>query len=750
MRRRSFLGAVGLAGSTALAGCGGLRDTVSGGSKLPAAVGGRADPGPVSGRVAGADGAPVEGATVEAFRRGPTVSASTRTAADGSFELPVGDAPVWLRVSRADSLPWVRAVAPGTAHDVALLPRRGAATPTAGGGTAGGRATGGDGTDSTGGDALSLAFGGDVMFGRRFYVDDTDPLSSSYRLRSSGASHRRLLAGVAPLFRTADVAAVNLETPLTTSRWRHPTKAYTFVSHPTAAEALAWAGVDYAALGNTHAFDALTPGLSETTAALDAAGLSSSGAGESSARAWAPAIVERRGTTLAVVSCTTTAGAGYDLDWAADRDPARTHTVRDGERTLRVPGGAGVAAATPDRLRRAVADAVDRADAVVVQLHAGDEYRREPTPAVERLVDAAVDAGATLVVAHHPHVTGGLDYRGDALVAWSLGNLVFDQTLWETYRSFVLLVDLAPGGGDGDGDGGDGARVVRAAVEPIVLEGYAPRGVTGRLRRQLLWETASLSGERFLPGDGRLTTIADRERSTTTTTATTTASVERTLAAGTYVRHRGWVAGGAPVEGVSFGRDRLFAGGFEDVDVDATRDEGTLWRFGRSRHASGPSLGADDTGGVELTRVRANESRAVLTPRNRIPIAGRPLTLYGRYRSNADDQLALLVSWYDDTRGSSFERRSVRLPPTDGAWDTFARELTPPARATRCNFFFRLSPPEGLAVRRAAFDDVRLVEWSPTPGDGRGVDHLRLERRTRVPFERPAGPTATVDWRRVG
>src|SRR5919112_4892905 len=64
-------------------------------------------------------------------------------------------------------------------------------------------------------DSVTFAFGGDVMFGRRFY-DPHDDGSGNGLLtpRSGAAQHERLLAGVVPLFASADLAVVNLETPL--------------------------------------------------------------------------------------------------------------------------------------------------------------------------------------------------------------------------------------------------------------------------------------------------------------------------------------------------------------------------------------------------------------------------------------------------------------------------------------------------------------------------------------------------------
>jgi hypothetical protein len=41
-----------------------------------------------------------------------------------------------------------------------------------------------------------------------------------------------------------------------------------------------------------------------------------------------------------------------------------------------------------------------------------------------------IDAGAAMVVGHHPHVAQSIEVYHDGLIAYSLGNFLFDQTLW--------------------------------------------------------------------------------------------------------------------------------------------------------------------------------------------------------------------------------------------------------------------------------------------------------------------------------
>lgn len=79
-----------------------------------------------------------------------------------------------------------------------------------------------------------------------------------------------------------------------------------------------------------------------------------------------------------------------------------------------------------------------RCDIVLVSLHWGTEYMPYPNDAQRATARLLVDAGATLVIGHHPHIVQGVERVGNALVAYSLGNFIFDQ-LPPCSRSGIIL-----------------------------------------------------------------------------------------------------------------------------------------------------------------------------------------------------------------------------------------------------------------------------------------------------------------------
>ena len=97
-----------------------------------------------------------------------------------------------------------------------------------------------------------------------------------------------------------------------------------------------------------------------------------------------------------------------------------------------------------------------------MQLHAGFQFEESPSTNVEANVEAAIDAGADLVICHHPHIVQGLAYVKGKLVAYSMGNFVFDQDFLSTYSSAVLRTVW------------EGSTMLEARLLPVEINNYKP------------------------------------------------------------------------------------------------------------------------------------------------------------------------------------------------------------------------------------------------------------------------------------
>ncbi|MBK6325781.1 MAG: CapA family protein [Chloroflexi bacterium] len=205
----------------------------------------------------------------------------------------------------------------------------------------------------------------------------------------------------------------------------------------TAVFQLRHAGFDLLGLANNHSLDNGAAGLAETAVRLRQAGLTPLGLREAGQITHEIRVANNIPLAfLAFNAVPDPAGAPDPLlaTWDAQSGPA------------------------------AIAAAKAAADAVIVSVHWGLEYETRPSPTQERLAQEMLAAGADLVVGHHPHVAQPLAATRGGLVAYSLGNFVFDQELPET-RPAVALRALF----DADGLRAVQALPVQAGRQPRLL-----------------------------------------------------------------------------------------------------------------------------------------------------------------------------------------------------------------------------------------------------------------------------------------
>jgi poly-gamma-glutamate synthesis protein (capsule biosynthesis protein) len=232
-----------------------------------------------------------------------------------------------------------------------------------------------------------------------------------------------LYAPVADLLAEPDVTFANLETPIAPGT-AGGTREYVFNAPIDAAAALRDVGVDVVSVANNHAFDQGRAGFEETLRRVREAGLTPVGAGPEG-HAAGPVRVTVGGLQVAFL--------GYAHFFNAD-----------GNACPRQAAGAAPCqqASLLDRAR-AVEDvraAAAGADAVVVSLHWGVEYEQQPRADDVELAHRLVDAGALVVLGHHPHVLQPVElYRAPdgrvGVIAYSLGNFVSNQS-----RNYVFGV----------------------------------------------------------------------------------------------------------------------------------------------------------------------------------------------------------------------------------------------------------------------------------------------------------------------
>lgn len=279
--------------------------------------------------------------------------------------------------------------------------------------------TGSDPAQETGSGRAEVLFTGDLMLAR----------SIGELILAEGPEAP--WAGIADELAAADLRVGVLETAVGTVG-EPEDKAFTFRAPPEAATSLAAAGFDVVTLANNHSYDFGAAGLAQTLELVFDAGVGHVGAGDVLETARAPVVLGAEGVELAFLGYVSLPDdwTGYrNRDWAA------------GE------GTPGVAWADPELIAQDVAKVRDEVDHVVVLLHAGDEGSAVVNEVQVAAAEAAFGAGASAVVGSHPHVLQGWSQDDDGrLVAWSLGNTVFDGfgDFPDSLRGALLEVTFTP------------------------------------------------------------------------------------------------------------------------------------------------------------------------------------------------------------------------------------------------------------------------------------------------------------------
>ena len=573
-------------------------------------------------------------------------------------------------------------------------------------------------------------FAGDLSFARRFL----DPLeltpatevpadNPQALIRSSDPlpGSRRALEHIRSTLMQADFPVVNFESPVTLNpQTPHPTKDFLYFTLPESLPALREVGINYLSLGNNHVYDYLGAGLQDTLDYLTQYGFQYSGAGATPEEAFTPYETEVGGMAVSLVSATSISGFRHSDLYVAtdcidtDYDPCTPQ---------------GGAADLNDRVRISSTIATAKGDGnfVIAQLHGGIEYTLSPSNYAYGLMVGAVEAGADLVISHHPHVAQGFGYHDGVLIFEGLGNFLFDQDRHDTMLGLMAQVDVRD------------QQIVRAQGIPIYLEDYRPRRISGDLANRFIRHLAEFSrgGAVSLPYQHSAWILAEGELySKRTQQINHTVTVGESGVGVVDLRHLipseaslARVSSVSSGLNIAVGRDILLYGDFEDYDIDDQSFELARWNVsGSSRFAcmSGAYQGVQ---GLCMVRDARSNGDTISAFRNRIRVTGdaenRPnknLSLFGYVRGENSGELRITVRYYASFGEEIFgEELAYYHAGGDFPWQPLLSDLTMPEdlsqyqdqpslnpRALR--LFLRKSPTE-FGGGMAAFDELAVINW---------------------------------------
>ncbi|MRR05522.1 MAG: CapA family protein [Deltaproteobacteria bacterium] len=295
-------------------------------------------------------------------------------------------------------------------------------------------------------------------------------------------------AATAAILRGSDIAVGNLESPIASRGVEFTEKKYRFKASPKAASALRKVGFSVMTLANNHIMDFGALGLIDTLENLDKERILHAGAGRNLVEARKPAIIDKNGQKIVFLAYSLT----YPVDFYAG---------------LNQPGAApGYVHFFLEDIKQAKA----RADHVVISFHWGVEGAVFPKSYQVAVARRAIDAGADVVIGHHPHVLQGIERYKGRLILYSLGNYTFGSLSKNAVTSVMAKIVLERGVREVELFP---LNVMNAEVrfQPALLQGLRGRQVISRLQdlsRQ--WNTEIVTdGKRyFVRKEPRKTTVA--------------------------------------------------------------------------------------------------------------------------------------------------------------------------------------------------------------------------------------------------
>ncbi len=257
--------------------------------------------------------------------------------------------------------------------------------------------------------SFSIIAGGDIMLSRgaKWYIDQYGVNYPFHEIRDEIEKH--------------EVAFANLESPISDRGKKYsPYKGIYFRADPEVVDGLKFSGFDVFSLANNHVLDWGIDSLVDTMNYLKDAGLQYSGVGFTREEALGPADFTVKGIRIAFIC--------YN-----DVFPLFLTEEERSMRTLSLKG---------QNVEGEIKLLKERYDIIIASVHTGTEYILQPENEKIRKMRRLIDAGVDVVIGSHPHVVQGIEVYKDCLIAYSLGNLIFDQS-WSNETSLGLLLEIA-------------------------------------------------------------------------------------------------------------------------------------------------------------------------------------------------------------------------------------------------------------------------------------------------------------------
>lgn len=224
---------------------------------------------------------------------------------------------------------------------------------------------------------------------------------------------------IADYLKKADILFGNLES-IISNKGRKVGSINSFRADPKAIEGLVYAGFDVLSVANNHTFDYSGDGMKDSFQRLKEAGIDYIGGGFNEKEAFSLEIKEIKNTKIGFLAYSNLG----PKSWKATKEIIGISWI--GEKDLQ-------------KLKKDIEDAKKEVDILIVSFHWGDEYSSSPNSFQVSFAKAFIDAGADLIIGHHPHVIQPVEKYKNGWIAYSLGNFVFDMGFSKETMEGLLL-----------------------------------------------------------------------------------------------------------------------------------------------------------------------------------------------------------------------------------------------------------------------------------------------------------------------
>jgi poly-gamma-glutamate synthesis protein (capsule biosynthesis protein) len=272
-------------------------------------------------------------------------------------------------------------------------------------------------------------FVGDISLGEHFFSFGHGP-------RSLVESGKYIFSSVDKVFAEADFVVGNLEGPLSDINYT-PTDPLSrvFRGAPCSTAQLSQAGINVLNIANNHSLQHGDDCFRDTVSRLQEAGIRVIGLTDNGKHGSGQILVDKTGTTLGLVAASSTPD---------NVDPEQKSYNRF----------------DIDTLCSRVQSLAKKCVIVAVVLHWGVEGHTKAGEDQKQTARRLFNAGAKIIVGHHPHVFFEIEKSDNGLIAYSLGDFVFDLP-WESKLVKSGILDIRVGS-EGSVDG--------VAIWPIKLD----------------------------------------------------------------------------------------------------------------------------------------------------------------------------------------------------------------------------------------------------------------------------------------